>query len=166
MSHSLHAGASRRLPLSLLTLALPWLLAACASPAAGPQATGSHTGEPLRVENAWVRPVEVGATTAGYFTLVNETLDSLVLVGVDVPAAAASMMHETVKDSAGMMAMQHVERFAVAPRGRLEFGPGGNHVMAMQAYVALAEGDTTGLVLRFADGRTLRVTAQVKTSAE
>lgn len=120
----------------------------------------------VRVENAWVRPVDVDGTTAGYFTLVNDSPDSLVLVGVDVPAAASSMMHETVKDSVGMMSMQHVERFMVAPHARLEFTPGGNHIMAMQSYIALAEGDTTGLDLHFADGRSLHVTAQVRTSSE
>lgn len=142
------------------------LIAGCSGGTPGGTPGAATGGAPVaaggaRVENAWVRPVEPGQGTAAYFTLVNESADSLVLVGVNVPAAEMSMMHETVKDSAGMMRMQEVERFAVAPNGKLEFSPGGNHVMAMQAFVALAEGDTTGLELRFADGRLLHVTANV-----
>lgn len=134
-----------------------WFVAGCA----GGGAPAPVAGSGARVENAWVRPVEPGQGTAAYFTLLNDSADSLVLVGVNVPAAEMSMMHETVKDSAGMMRMQEVERFAVAPHGTLEFSPGGNHVMAMQAFVTLAEGDTTGIELRFADGRMLHVTANV-----
>lgn len=154
--------------LALPAAALAFLLAGCSGKPGSTPVADATSGDvtAVRVENAWVRPVEVDGTTAGYFTLVNDSPDSLVLVGVDVPAAASSMMHETVKDSAGMMSMQHVERFVVAPNARLEFTPGGNHIMAMQSYVVLAEGDTTGVELHFADGRSLHVTARVKTSSD
>ena len=114
----------------------------------------------VRVEDAWIRPVEAGQTTAAYFTLVNDSPDTLVLVGVDVPIAKMSMMHETVKVE-GMMTMREKDRFAVAPHAKLLFKPGGNHVMAMDAVVGVAEGDTTGLELRFANGRSLHATAKV-----
>ena len=123
---------------------------------------GCGHAPPVRVEGAWLRPVGVGQTTAGYFTLVNDSPDTLVLVAVDVPAVEMAMMHVSVRQGA-MMSMQEADRFVVEPRGRLEFRPGGNHVMAMGALVSLAEGDTTAMDLRFADGRRLHATARVRT---
>ncbi len=128
-----------------------WVVAGC----------GAGT-PPVRVEDPWIRPVETGQTTAAYFTLVNDSPDTLVLVGVDVPIAQMSMMHETVKVE-GMMTMREKDRFAVAPHSKLLFKPGGNHVMAMEAVVGVAEGDTTGIELRFANGRSLHATAKVHT---
>jgi len=115
----------------------------------------------VRVENAWMRPVAVGQTTAAYFTLVNDSPDTLVLVKVDVPAVEMAMMHETVHEGA-MLSMRKADRFVVAPHAKLRFSPGGNHVMAMQALVGLAEGDTTAMWLDFADGTKLRATARVR----
>jgi copper(I)-binding protein len=114
----------------------------------------------LTVEDAWIRPVDVGQTTAGYLTLANDSADTLVLAGVDAPFVESAQMHQTVRES-GMMSMREVDRFAIPPHERLKFAPGGNHVMLMGAVVKLAEGDTTGLELRFADGRRLHVTARV-----
>ncbi|MCC6653371.1 MAG: copper chaperone PCu(A)C [Candidatus Eisenbacteria bacterium] len=149
---------------ALTVLAVATLIGCSGGAARHGADSGAAPGAPVgvHVENAWLRPVEPGQTTAGYFTLVNDSEDSLTLVGVEIPAAEMSMMHETVKDSAGAMRMQEVGQFVVAPRGRLEFTPGGNHVMAMQAYLTLAEGDTTGLFLHFADGRRMHVTANVQ----
>lgn len=114
----------------------------------------------LTVEDAWIRPVDMGQTTAGYLTLANDSADTLVLVGVDAPCAESAQLHQTVREG-GMMSMREVDRFAIPPHERLEFAPGGNHVMLMGAVVQLAEGDTTGLELRFANGRKLHVTARV-----
>jgi len=114
----------------------------------------------VRVEDAWMRPVAVSQTTAAYFTLVNDSPDTLVLVKVDVPAVEMAMMHETVHVGA-MLSMREADRFVVVPHTKLRFSPGGNHVMAMQALVGLAEGDTTGMELRFADGKRLHATARV-----
>lgn len=113
-----------------------------------------------RVEGAWLRPALAGQGTAGYFTLVNGSADSLVLVGVGVPAAEQAMMHETVREN-GMFSMREAARFAVAPHGTLRFAPGGNHVMVMRLRAALAEGDTVALVLRFAGGDSLAASASV-----
>lgn len=135
----------------------PILAAALALAVAGCAAAPS-----VRVEDAWVRPVSAGGTTAGYLTLVNDSADSLVLVGVDAPAATESMMHVTLREG-GHASMREAGRMVVAPHSRLRFEPGGAHVMLMDALVALAEGDTTGLTLRFGDGGTLHATAKVRT---
>jgi hypothetical protein len=70
-------------------------------------------------------------------------------------------MHETVHIEDRVM-MREAERFMVPPHQRLRFGPGGNHLMLLHTANALAAGDTTGIVLRFADGRTLHATAKVR----
>jgi copper(I)-binding protein len=123
---------------------------------------GACAGAPtLRVEDAWVRSVPAGQTTAGYLTLVNGTADTVTLVGVDAPIADEVQMHETTR-VAGRALMRAVPRFVVAPRARLRFAPGGNHLMLVRARAALADGDATELTLRFADGRALQVAARVR----
>lgn len=114
----------------------------------------------MTVQDAWIRPVDTGNTTAGYLTLTNDSADTLVLSRVDAPFAESAQMHQTIREG-GMTSMREVDRFAIPPHAKLEFAPGGNHVMLMGAVVRLAEGDTTGLELRFADGRRLHVTARV-----
>lgn len=140
-------------------------IASCAVAGAlllGALAVGCARAPRVRVEDAWMRPVAVGQTTAAYFTLVNDSPDTLVLVKVDIPAVEMAMMHETVHDGA-MLSMRQADRFVVAPHQQLRFRPGGNHIMAMQALVALAEGDTTAMWLCFADGAKLHATAYVRT---
>ncbi len=122
---------------------------------------GCGTKPAVRIENAWVRPVSAGGTTAGYLTLVNDSPDSLVLVGVEAPAAGMAMMHETVREG-GRATMREAPRLVVAPHTRLRFAPGGAHLMLSNALVELAEGDTTGITLRLADGGTLHATAKVR----
>jgi len=123
--------------------------------------SGCARNSDVRVVNAWVRPVSPGRTTAGYFTLENDSRDTLELVGVEVPAVAMSMMHTTVRVG-NELTMEEADRFTVPPHSRLRFAPGGNHVMAMQARRPLAEGDTTGIDLMFAGGRRIHATARVR----
>jgi copper(I)-binding protein len=122
---------------------------------------GCAQAPPVRVEDAWVRSAEGGQTTAGYFTLVNDSADSLVIARVEVPVAESSLMHETVR-AGSSVTMREVPRIAVPPHGRMRFAPGGHHVMLEHVTRALAEGDTTGMILDLADGRRFRVLAKVR----
>jgi hypothetical protein len=140
---------ARRLRLAVLPLALAGTLAGCSERPA------------LRVEHAWLRSADSGATTAGYLTLVNGGADSLRVTGASGSCAEAIGMHETVRDG-GRVAMREAQEFRVPPGARLEFAPGGNHLMLTHLRRRLVPGRREELSLRLSDGRTVPVEATVR----
>ncbi|QQA41604.1 copper chaperone PCu(A)C [Pelagovum pacificum] len=66
---------------------------------------------------------------AGYLTVTNEgdTPDALIGIEADFPRV---MLH-TSSEEDGVMRMEHVERFEIAPGETLTLAPDGNHVMFM-----------------------------------
>ena len=70
-------------------------------------------------------------------------------------------MHETIHEGE-RVTMRAVGMLAVPARSRLEFKPGGNHVMLIGLTRALVPGETTSLVLHFAGGGTLQVMARIR----
>jgi copper(I)-binding protein len=117
--------------------------------------------EPVRIEHAWVRAASVGGTTAAYFTLVNASSDTLHVTGVGGELAAAIQMHETVREG-GMVTMREAAAFAVAPRTRLEFRPGGDHVMLERLRESLEAGARVRLALRLSGRADLPIVAEVR----
>jgi len=124
-------------------------LAGCAPPA------------PLRAEQAWLRTAEPGGVTAGYLMLVNDSAAPVELIGVTSDVANEIQMHETVREGAEV-SMRRVERLEVAAHSRLEFRPGGNHLMLMGVRRHLAAGNNAELTLQFADGRRIAALAKVR----
>ncbi len=143
MSRAIRALA----PVSLLAALA--LAAACAPPA------------PVRVEDAWVRAADSAATTAAYFTLVNDRADSLHVTGLSGDCAASISLHESVR-TGRLVSMREVERLDVAPHGRLVLVPGGRHVMLTGLRRALRPGQRLDLVLHLSDGSQLPVPASVR----
>ena len=140
-----------------LTIALT-LLAACAAPSpAAPQ---------IQVQKAWARPTIAGtlgdltptpamagmtgsqATSAAYFVIVNDGSATDALVGATADVAADVEIHQTqmVGDVAQMAPVPRVD---VPAHGRIEFKPGGYHVMLMGLSHDLMQGETLKLTLQF-----------------
>jgi copper(I)-binding protein len=115
----------------------------------------------LRAERVWVRAGDAGTNTGGYLTLINDAVDPVDLVAVSGDCATSVDMHETVREGA-RVSMRHVERFTVPARGRLDFGPGGNHLMLTGLRVSLLVGSRVPLILHFGNGRQLVVRAEVR----
>jgi len=137
------------------------ILTACATPVpAGPR---------VHVENAWARPTTAGAirggsatpemqgmsgisesemTSAVYFVIVNEGSQADTLIGASTDVAKVVEMHETqIKDDvAEMVPVSHVD---IPARGRIEFKPGGYHVMLIGLTQDLKVGETLKLTLQF-----------------
>lgn len=116
---------------------------------------------PTRAEGAWVRAAGQGATTAAYFTLVNDSDRALELAAVDAPWADSVQVHETVRED-GLVLMRQVLAMPVPAGGWVEFKPGGSHVMLFGVHASLTAGARKPLTLRFADGTQLEVMAQVR----
>lgn len=116
----------------------------------------------LTVTGAWARPTPPGATMgAVYFRLHNGSGKSDRLLKLRTPVAASASVHRTeiVEDIARM---REVSVLHVAPGEKLEFAPGGLHVMLMGLKGPLKEGQVFELELLFeVAGRVkVRVTAR------
>jgi len=119
----------------LICLAL--LLSACA------EAPG------IEVQEARIRDLLPGRdTTAGYFTLRNNTGKPLTLVGASSPHARLIEMHITVTNN-DRVSMRRSEQHIIAPGQRLRFEPGGPHLMIFGVAKLI---DPFPVTLLFADG--------------
>jgi hypothetical protein len=115
----------------------------------------------VRAERAWVRDADSAGTTAAYFTLVNDGDRPVRVVRASASCAREGQLHETVREQ-GRAAMRRLEAVDVPARGRIEFVPGGRHVMLLGVRRRLAPGDTASLVLERADGPGIEVVAKVR----
>ena len=131
---------------------------------AGAALAGCQQAE-LGVDDAWVRlPAVQGRPGAAYFTVTGGA-QATSLVAVSSPAAIRAEIHE-MKQQGGMMTMAPVKDVAVAAGARVEFKPGGKHVMLYDIAPEARAGTTIPLRLAFADGKTLEVKAAVRAAGE
>jgi len=105
---------------------------------------------------AWIRVLPGDLPLAGYLVLTNPGERTLTLVGAHSPAFREIEMHKSV-DQSGVARMMMVKRVAIAPGGRLVFGPGGYHLMLFDRTRVLQAGDEVPITLEFADGERLTV---------
>jgi periplasmic copper chaperone A len=120
--------------------------------------------EPLSVSDGWVRlPAVKGQPGAAYFTVHGGPVaDRLALVTANL--AIRSEMHESMK-AGGMMTMKPLDTGVAIPAGtKVEFKPGGLHVMLFDIRPDLAPPGPMSLSLRFASGTTLTINAEVKSA--
>lgn len=90
------------------------------------------TGD-LKISNQWFRPAVKGMNTAFYFTIENNTNLTDTLYSVKSDIAGMVQMHETFEKD-GMKGMRAVDFVVVKPHSKIEFKPGGLHVMVMNLY--------------------------------
>jgi copper(I)-binding protein len=89
-----------------------------------------------------------GPTSAAYFVILNQGSEADALVGAASEVASRAEMHETriVNDVAQMVP---VPRLDVPAGGRIEFKPGGYHLMLEGLNQDLKVGETIKLTLQF-----------------
>jgi len=123
---------------------------ACAAAGCGAPARG------VTVSGAWARSTPEGATVAAvYATLRSAAGDTLTGVAVAADVARAAQLHETVRDTAGRLAMRELASLPL-PAGRdVAFEPGGRHIMLLGVARPLPPGGTIVLALRFAHAGTI-----------
>ncbi len=148
------------------------MLTACATPApAGPK---------VRVENAWARPTtaassmdgmnatpgmpgmpDSGSSSAVYFVIINEGNQADTLIGTSTNVAKAAEMHETLIKN-DVAEMDPVARVDIPAHGRIEFKPGGYHVMLLGLTQELKVGDTLKLTLQFEKSGTITLDVPIQ----
>jgi periplasmic copper chaperone A len=115
---------------------------------------------------AWIRlPPPNAPVTAAYMTLANEGDHDLTVVAAESPVAGTVELHEHLQDAAGVMRMRQVASLPLPAGGTLTMEPGGLHVMLIDLLRPLAEGDAVPVTLRFADGQSAEVAAEVRRMA-
>lgn len=120
-------------------------------------ACGSSGPSTVAVRKAWVRATPPGATNAAmYFTITSPVEDRLLSVVVPGDVAASAEMHETMAASGGagmanmpgmasgggtMVGMTALPAVALGAGERVQFSPGGKHVMLAALKRSLSEGE-------------------------
>lgn len=128
--------------------ALVFLLAALA---AGPLFAGdAGTLGDLRIERPWSRVTPPGTPVGvGYMTIVNTADEPDRLVAAESPAAGRVQIHRSVNKDGQSSMVHQKDGVVVPPGGRIEFTPGGYHLMLMQLKQPLKEGERVPVTLRF-----------------
>ncbi|MGE0029703.1 MAG: copper chaperone PCu(A)C [Steroidobacteraceae bacterium] len=138
----------------LRTAGLLWLLAAW------PASAGD-----LTITGAWARSTAPGVGMGAiYLTIDNGSTKSDRLLKLSTPVAATAEVHRTeVLD--GIVRMREVAVLHVAAGERIEFKPGGHHVMLMGLRKPLVEGQVFDLELVFEVSGPRKVRVVVRSGA-
>ncbi len=129
-----------------------------------PAVAGDYRASGVEVRRAWTRPAAAGMNGVGYFTLANVGTKPVKLVAVESQAARSITLHQTVQRD-GVSSMRPVSGgLTVAPGAKVEFAPGGYHLMLMGLAKAQAAGGKVPLTLVFDGGRRMRIDLSVETS--
>lgn len=124
------------------------LLAASAASLAIPV----QAAEPdVSITDAWMRVIVPSRPAAGYFKLENKSDSAVDLVAAASPGCGMVMLHESVHEN-GMDKMMMVKSIAVPAHGKVEFAPGGYHLMCMSPSAELKPGGSVPVTLKFSGG--------------
>ena len=141
------------------------LVAATPIAATAPAWAGDYRSNGVEVRRPWTRPAAAGMNGVGYFTLANVGAKPVKLIGVESPAAQSITLHQTSLAN-GVSSMRPVTGgVTIAPGGKVEFAPGGYHLMLLGLTSAQALGGKTPLTLVFEGGRKMRIDLSVESGA-
>ena len=112
-------------------------------------AAGSASAGQLTVSSAWARATPPGVSVGVvYFRLENGSIKSDRLLKLGTSVAASAGVHRT-EVVGGIARMRELTMLHVAPGEKVEFAPGGYHVMLMGLKKPLVAGKTFELELLF-----------------
>ena len=136
----------------------PFAIAALAAATLGLSACGENMGKGpvLHVVSGYI---EMGATpdrpAAGYFTIEGGPRD-VDLVAVTADLAQRVEMHESVREN-GMMTMKPLGSAPVPAKGKLEFKPGGKHLMIWNINGAAVRAGKLPMIFVFSNNNNERI---------
>jgi copper(I)-binding protein len=144
------------------TTRTPLLLALLLMAIGGAPTFGVAADSNLVVAGAWIRQPPPGADVAAvYLSLQNVGTKSVKLTGVECPIAGMAMLHESL-ESGGQSQMRALTSVSLAPGASMAFTPGAKHIMLHGLTHPLQVGERVPIVLVFAGGIRLHVTALVR----
>jgi copper(I)-binding protein len=102
----------------------------------------------IEIGGAWTRSAAQGENGAIYFTVINHDEGEDALIGVTADFAQAVEIHESMLDH-DVMQMDMLASVPLPSGKRVEFAPGGLHIMLVSLTRALEIGETIEVVLHF-----------------
>lgn len=130
------------------------LAAALALVAAG---AGAADAPPVDASGGWIRVLPGSLPAGAYVRFENRSASALKIVGAESADYGEAMIHRSSTEG-GMGRMEMVDSVPLPPNGKLDFTPGGYHVMLMQAKHPVKAGDSLTITFELSDGRKLPVT--------
>lgn len=113
----------------------------------------SFAGDSVEIKDPWVRAVPPSSpATAAFMVIVNKGDEPATLVSASSPVAREVRPMVTTKQADGMMGMEFVDSFAIAPGKKRVLEPGADHIMLMKMKSAPKAGATVPLTLTFESG--------------
>src|SRR5690606_17715550 len=113
-----------------------------------PDASKAAPLQGVHIEQCWIRAMPVGLPSAGYFVLHNSGAAPISLMGAEAEGFDKTMLHAS-ETKGGMSAMVHVDHVDIAPGERMEFAPGGHHIMLEQPTAPVKIGSQQPITLWF-----------------
>lgn len=138
------------------------IVAVCALAAAvsfGVEARSAASG--LSISGPWFRLIMLSLPAAGYFTLTNATDAPEKLTAATSPACDTLMLHRSVSKN-GEERMVMVPSVPIPAHGKIQFAPGGYHLMCMSPGPAMTPGKSVPVTLRLTNGETLTASFAVR----
>lgn len=138
-------------------------LAAVVVPAStAPAFAGDYRAGGIEVRHPWTRPAKAGMNGVGYLTVANVGAKPVKLLGVETPAARSATIHQSSMAN-GVSSMRAVTGgLTIAPGAKVEFAPGGYHLMLMGLKAPQALGGKVPLTLVFDGGRKMSIDLSVE----
>jgi periplasmic copper chaperone A len=115
---------------------------------------------PVQVDGAWARATVQGQKASGAFMSLTAK-DATRLVGVSSPVAGVAEVHE-MKMEGDVMKMRALPSLKLPAGKKVEFKPGGYHVMLMDLKAPLAKDSTIPLTLSFKDAKGVESKLELK----
>lgn len=125
-------------------------------------ACGASKG--IEVSDAWARASTQGANSAVYFVIQNHNTEMDEIIGAASDVADAAEVHESKMEN-DVMQMVHVDSVPLEPSQKVEFMPGGYHVMLIGLKHDLTAGDEIDVTLQFKNSPDITVRAMVQDAA-
>lgn len=145
----------RRLP-TIIVLSLT--MAACGNNADQQDAAQSCPPNALTIADGTIRAVAEGAPTTGvFFSICNETGSDDRLIGASFSPARATEIHTTETNDEGMSVMRKIDGIDAPAGARIDFEPGGAHIMVIGPEAAIETGESYSLTLEFENAGALVV---------
>ena len=116
---------------------------------AATSALAQNAGD-LQINGAWARATPKGAQVGGgYLTITNSGTTPDRLIGGSTPVAAKLEVHETSMSGGVAQMREHDKGVEIKPGEKVEFKPGGNHVMFVNLKEPLVQGKPITATLEF-----------------
>lgn len=120
----------------------------------------------ITIKDAWARPGKTGSNSAVYFTIDNPLPNPDALLKAEGDIAESVELHESSMDDQGTMMMRPLESVSIDAKTKVEFKPGGLHVMLFSLKRDLNAGDQFNLTLHFQSNPEITLQVQVKESSK